>query len=439
MSSRRLPTRSLGRAVAERLSSLRRDERGAVIVIVAVSMVAFLGMLAVAIDLGGWYQTHRHAQGTADAAALAAANYIANGTGTVVSNEPAATNIAIAYASNNGLTITSSNVSYTTTTVSVTVPTTAPSYFAHVVGIGSQSVSATAVASWNITSTACATPGNTCYAIFASDTSCASGSSTAAISFNGAGDTITGGVNSNGSIYLQGGGNQHLGPTTYGTGTGCTATPGNGSGDTFTSGPTAQAPTTTWPEDYSTILTACGGTGKVACTGPGGTPAYCTKAQASYTFSSDTLTTDNVYCAYGTGTPSTPTTWNGLIEFEYGGLGSASTPILGTWIAGTIDVDHQSYLAPQTTTPTYPLFYAVGSGTCSSATVGGVCMTASSSQVSGAIFAPNGTIEFNGAGSTANFLESKDVNLLGGAFSGSGPLLSGGGSGSSSGSDALTG
>jgi Flp pilus assembly protein TadG len=432
VSSKKSRSGSFGRAVTERLSSLRRDQRGAIIVLVAVSMVAFLGMLAMALDLAGWYQTQRHAQVTADSVALAFANDMASGDTT-----SGATTLAIAYASDNGLAITSSNIFANTPgsgQVTVTVPTTAPSYFAHILGFGAQNVSSTAVASWLTGSTACTTPGNTCYAIFASDTSCGDGSSTAGISFNGSGDTITGGVHSNGSIYLQGGGNQNLGPTTYGTGSGCTASDsGGGGGNTYASGPTAQAPITTWPDNYSTILTACGGTGQVACTGPGATPAYCTQAQASFDFNSDTLATNNVYCAYGTGTPSNPTTWNGSIKFEYGALGSASTPILGTWIAGTINVDHKSYLAPQTTTPAYPLFYAVGSGTCS------VCMTASSSQVSGAIFAPNGTIEFNGAGSTANFLESKDVNLVGGAFTGDGPLDSGGGSGSSSGSDSLTG
>lgn len=402
------------------------------ILLVAVSMVAFLGMIGLALDVGKWYQTKSDAQSTADAASLAAANDMAGGATTT-----AATTVATSIITDNDATITNPTVTFDTVNnkVTVTIPTTAPSYFAQLFGYGTRNVSATSVAKWNITSTACTTPGNSCYAIFASDTSCAAGSSTAAISFNGAGDTIIGGVHSNGSIYLQGGGSQQLGPTTFGNGTGCTATPGTGSGDTFTSGPTAQAPITTWPDDYSTILTACGGTGQVACTGPSGTPSYCTKAQASYTFGNgaDTLSTQNVYCAYGTGNVQTPTTWNGSIVFQSGALGSAATPIRGTWIAGTINVDHQSFLAPQTTTPTYPLFYAVGGGTCS------VCMTASSSQVSGAIFAPNGTIQFNGAGSTANFLESKDVNLIGGTFTGNGPLLSGGGSGSTSGSDSLTG
>ena len=78
----------------------------------------------------------------------------------------------------------------------------------------------------------------------------------------------------------------------------------------------------TWPDDFSQILTACGGAGQVACTGPGGTPSYCTKAAPNFTFTNPTssnVVTNNVYCAYGTGTPSDPATWQtGLIFFQVG-------------------------------------------------------------------------------------------------------------------------
>jgi Flp pilus assembly protein TadG len=432
VSSRTSPTRSLRRRLAERLCALRDDQRGTVLVITAAAMIAFLGMLGLALDVGTWYQTQHHAQGTADAVALAAANDMASGDTT-----SGATTVALTYATDNGLTLTAANVSFNTTTdrVMVTVPTTARSYFAQALGFGSRSVSANAAASWQTGSTACTTPGNTCAAIWASDSDCTAGNY--GVIFNGAGDIVTGGVHSNGSIDLIGG-SQTLGPTTYGNGSGCTMTTG-GSGDTYTSGPTAQAPITTWPLDYSTILTACGATGQVTCTGPGGTPSYCTQAQASFDFPTDAIATGNVYCAYGTGNVTNPSTWNGLILFHSGSFGTSSSPLQGTWIGGTIDVGRKSFLSTQTTTPSYPVFYAVGSGTCSSATVGGVCMTASGSVINGDVFAPNGTIEFNGAGGTANFLESKDVNLVGGTFSGDGPQVTGGGSGTTTGSDTLTG
>jgi Flp pilus assembly protein TadG len=407
-----------------------RDERGSVMVITVAAILAMLAMAAFAIDVGSWYQVERQAQSAADAAALAAAQDLP-------SNPTQAGLDAQSYAAKNlpGATVTpttpyNSNASV----IKVTVATTAATFFGKLLGVNSVNVSATSVAQAK-PSQACTTPGNGCYAIFTSDSNCGtSGSPNYGITFGGNGDTITGGVHSNGGISMSGG-SQTLGPTTYGNGANCAVYQG-GSGDTFTSGPTAQAPSASWPDDYSTILTACGATGQVACTGPGGTPSYCTQAQASFDFPTDAIATNNVYCAYGTGTKSDPSTWTGLIYFHSGSFGTSSTPLLGTWIGGTIEVGRASYLAPQTTTPTYPVFYAAGSGNCSTSSSGGVCMVAANSGINGGIFAPNGTINFNGAGGTANFLESKDVNLTGGGFTGNGPLDSGSG-GSSSGSTTL--
>jgi Flp pilus assembly protein TadG len=51
----------------------RREERGAIIVVAALMMTALLGMSAIAIDITNARQQQRQAQGSADAAALAAA------------------------------------------------------------------------------------------------------------------------------------------------------------------------------------------------------------------------------------------------------------------------------------------------------------------------------------------------------------------------------
>lgn len=397
------------------------DERGAVLVIAAIILVVILGMAALAIDIGSYYQAQRQAQSAADAGALAAGQDLAT-------NPSAAATDGTNYATTNfpGSTVSvSTNATGNQATVSVTAAT--PTFFGKFLGHTSQKVSAHAVA--YETASACTTDGTNCYAIFAMDTNCASGNY--GVTFNGASDVVTGGVHSNGSIDLIGG-SQKLGPTTYGNGSGCTVKTG-GTGDTYTAGPTAEAPLP-WPLDYSKILTACGGSGEVACTGPNGTPAYCTKAQANFDFPTDPIVSGNVYCAYGTGSGvkvSDPSTWTGLIYFHSGSFGAAGSPIYGTWIGGTIEVGRKSYLSTQTTTPTYPVFYAAGSGNCSSASSGGVCMTASGSEVNGGLFSPNGTIEFNGDGSTANFLEAQDVNLVGQGFTGSGPSDGYGGSPSS--------
>jgi hypothetical protein len=64
-------------------------------------------------------------------------------------------------------------------------------------------------------------------------------------------------------------------------------------------------------------------------------------------------------------------------------------------------------------------------------------MTARGSVVNGDIFAPNGTIEFNGGGSTINFLEAQTVDFAGGSVTGDEPSYSGGGTAPSPGTDQL--
>ena len=54
------------------MKSMRKSERGQVLVIMAFGMFALLGMTALAIDGGNAYSDRRHAQNAADTAALAA-------------------------------------------------------------------------------------------------------------------------------------------------------------------------------------------------------------------------------------------------------------------------------------------------------------------------------------------------------------------------------
>jgi hypothetical protein len=55
-----------------------RDERGGVIVLVALLMPFILGLLALALDVGGWFEHRRHLQVQADAAALAGGGLFGN-------------------------------------------------------------------------------------------------------------------------------------------------------------------------------------------------------------------------------------------------------------------------------------------------------------------------------------------------------------------------
>ena len=438
-------------------------EGGQSLVVVAVSMLAILAMSAIGIDVSQWYATRHQAQVAADSAALAGANCMAAG-GTTTS----CASVPGTYVVDNGM--STSNPQFNQPTageITVTVTAKAANFFASSLGISPPTYSEKAIAAWTSHQTTCTSD---CSAIFAMGSPSGDTCPTD-VALDGAGDTINGSVHANGTI-TESGGNQSLGTTSYGpTADGCSYNPSSGS--TPAAG-TSEAPITTWPTDYSQVLTACGGTGEVGCTGPcinsgdlstdpctppsggttdkcesssdacTGTPAYCTQGAASYTFGSGatTLATNNVWCAFGGSassapTPSNPADYSGLMYFQSGTLGTATTPIYGTWIGGTIEVGHKSYLSTQTSTPTYPVFYSAGSGTCSSDSVGGVCMQASGNQINGDIFAPNGTIQFNGAGSTLNFLEGQAVDFIGGSVTGDGPSYAGGGTNPTSGTDQL--
>ena len=143
---------------ARLLASLRRlrsDQSGQSLVIMSVAMLMVLGIASVSIDAASWDVKHHQDQVVADAAALAAANCLANpNTGqnstavpqcTTTTDTTDAQKVAVAYAAQNGLTITTGNVNVNTTsdTVTVAAHSTAKSYFAGLSGItsGAQSAS----------------------------------------------------------------------------------------------------------------------------------------------------------------------------------------------------------------------------------------------------------------------------------------------------------
>ncbi|HYG85167.1 MAG TPA: pilus assembly protein TadG-related protein [Azospirillum sp.] len=66
-------THHLPSALKRLVCRLGRDEDGAMIVIVALMMTLFLGLLSVGVEVGSWYMTRRSLQTAADAAAIAGA------------------------------------------------------------------------------------------------------------------------------------------------------------------------------------------------------------------------------------------------------------------------------------------------------------------------------------------------------------------------------
>lgn len=99
--------------------SPRTRRRGTIAVMVAVSLVAILGVVALSLDGGSMFEEKRHAQATADAAALAAAADLYEYYWTNSGTDPNGTAKASAFltAANNGF-----NNDGTTNTVTVNIP-----------------------------------------------------------------------------------------------------------------------------------------------------------------------------------------------------------------------------------------------------------------------------------------------------------------------------
>jgi Flp pilus assembly protein TadG len=394
-----------------------REERGAVLPLVVISMVVFLGMAALAVDLGSLWQQQRQTQAAADAAALAGAQDLPGSPGT-------ATTQAQSYVTQNvsgaGTPVVSQPNSLQ---IKVTVNKSAPTFFGNTFGLTSENVSATAVAGLTQTPS-CSAPGTSCYAIFAMDPTCPSGTG---VSITG-GAIGVGGILSNGDISTTGGTSDSFGNTTYGPAT-CKWNDTGGS-KTFASGPTHGTGTSGWPIDYAYDFPACTG---VACTGPGGTPSFCTLSSTLTSTWSVTpaVNSPQIYCDVGSGTASTPTTWNGAMTVTQGG--SSASPQEATYVAGKVTFAGSGYseacgyaasgyvaagcatgVPKPPFSSNYPLVYAVSSGAAVTATVGGTTFL-------GDIFAPAGTISFTGGGSTTGFLEGYDVTFQGGNLTADGP------------------
>jgi Flp pilus assembly protein TadG len=134
------PVNTVG--LKRRLSTLR-CQRGQVLVMLGVSMLAVLAMAAFAVDVSAAYHTHRRTQAAADASAMSAAEYLPE--------SPAqASNASASVAGNNlsdGTVTTVYSSTYTSNdTVTATAKATSPSYFAKVVGVNAFNAKATATA-----------------------------------------------------------------------------------------------------------------------------------------------------------------------------------------------------------------------------------------------------------------------------------------------------
>lgn len=392
----------------------------------AILLVVMIGLAALAIDVGSFYQAQRQAQGSADAGALAGADALAGG-----ASAAAASATATTLATTNYPSATPPNVTVSGTSVTVAVANTTPAYFGQIFGVSKENVGARAVASGTPAVTSCTSPGNTCQAVFAMDSNCANnGISATAGSIN-----ITGGVHSNGSIDDSSGGST-WGPTTYGPSANGCQTNYNSNQETINPAPISGPVISAWPIDYSVLYPACGASMTIHCTGPNGTPSYCNYAAASYSVTS--TPTSGIYCAYGAGTPSDPNTYTGDVTFDRGGY-----PVTASYISGYVSINRGiNSLTPYNYPANHMLFYAAGpdiaAGKHQSYTPA-VNYGAGGYTALGDTFAPNGTIAVTAGINSTSFFEAKDVSLGAGGYTitGDGPTNPGGG-GTSSGTAALT-
>jgi Flp pilus assembly protein TadG len=117
-------------------------ERGQTLALLVIFMMSLVGMAAMAIDVGSWYQARRSIQSAADAAALAGASQLPAGW----SNAQTAAQAEFAKNSKVGDSAVYTNVTVNASSDSVTVTATRPtaSYFAKEFGIGNPNISATA-------------------------------------------------------------------------------------------------------------------------------------------------------------------------------------------------------------------------------------------------------------------------------------------------------
>jgi hypothetical protein len=121
-----------------------KDSRGQAAILSILFLTVLIGATAMSLDVGSWFKAKRELQAQADAAALAGAQGLPQGT-------DAATALAIQYAQANGGTLTPAGISFssditTDDTISVQMSAPAPGFFSKLFGINSVTVGAHAAA-----------------------------------------------------------------------------------------------------------------------------------------------------------------------------------------------------------------------------------------------------------------------------------------------------
>jgi predicted outer membrane repeat protein len=378
--------------VIARLKKRLVHERGSVAVITAVMMVPMLGFAALAVDMGNWYQARKAAQAAADAGALAGAQDLP-------SSSSNATTDATTYANKNlAGRISGASVSvstpYNSNSNQIKVTITAsnvPSIFGSILGVSSETITASAVAQAN--------SGGGPAAIFANDSTCSDNS----VLINSNNPSISGTIDSNGNFDYQGNKGGSFGTVAYGNGTNSCSPSWGGASYTSQVHNTTSQP---WPLDFRTLTNPC-------TSPPSGDTVYNLSASTSWNSGSYP---SGIYCLTGSGG------WT----FTIGSVTCSPCTIYDETTNGvTINFDGNG----GTFSPLWNglfVYTAASDSSGSAVTLDGN----GSTNFGGAIFAPNGTILENANNwSTTAFLEANKVKITGSGFTLSG--VSGGWSGNS--------
>lgn len=130
-----------------KFSGSHKRRAGSVILMVALALVGLMGFAAISVDYGMLVNDRNHLQRACDAAAMAAAQQLLK-TGDDAADEAAATNVAVATAQENGVTVVASDVTFSNDHAAVTVPArlTRSLLFSRVIGVTKGNVAATATA-----------------------------------------------------------------------------------------------------------------------------------------------------------------------------------------------------------------------------------------------------------------------------------------------------
>lgn len=358
---------------ANRLRRRGREENGAILVIFAGCLVLFLGLAAMAIDVGSFYQAQRQAQAAADAGALAASQDLPN-------NTTGAGNDGRTYALQNypGSTVTvTAPYNGNTNQVKVTVDASTPSFFGRIFNVISENVSATAVAGEHGKATQAA--------IFAYADGGNCNDMGIQIDKNNA--QIGGALQSNGVVTDSGGGNTQVSAAAYGAG----CSPGfTGNSGHYTTQPFPAQPTS-YPLDYRL------------------TPPTCTQ-NTNGDLNVTGMYPPGVYCASGT------------ITFS----GATGTDV--TFVANKINVVSGATLSAPMTNGAYGLLlYQTG---CD-ASAGALTIAGNNETLNGTIFAPCATVDIQKNNVSTGFIEANNVHIEFNNYviAGDGPVIAGTGSG----------